>query len=176
MKCLACGSREAEAAMSRCPRCRFPLIHTVGRSEDQEAAIGKMAEEYRKKKLEGISFGLLTYRHELREGRLVQCGVREVMLPARSWELSPRKIFWQEGKFARIRGGAAITPTMVIWKDGARREAVLSMRAPGTDGFWQVGILLEPGFMVRMAVGDEKSYSCSDELPILPPVMSGEGE
>ncbi|MCI9068645.1 MAG: hypothetical protein HFI65_08285 [Lachnospiraceae bacterium] len=176
MKCLACGSSEAEAAMSRCPRCGFPLIHTVGETGDGEAALGKMAEEYRRKKLSGFSFGLLTYRHEMREGRLEQSSVQEVTLPVRAFELSPGKIFWQEGRFARIRGGEGVTLTLVIRKDGTRREIPLPVRAPETEGFWQTGLVLEPGFAVRLAVGDETSYSCSGEVPLLPPARPEGGE
>ena len=174
MNCLACGSDEGEAAMSRCPRCGFPLIHTVGESEDQERTLEKMAEEYRRRKLDGLFLGFLTYRHELREGRLVQCGIQEVTFPVPASELSPGEIFWQEGKFARIRGGKEITLTLVVRKDGARRKTHLPMCAPGTDGFWKVGLLLGPGFTVQLAVGDETAYSCSGEVPLLRFEMSGE--
>ncbi len=167
MKCHACGNTRIDAAMGRCPLCGFPLMHMVGDGADPEGMLRKLSGEYREQKLSEITLGFLTYSHEMRAGRLVRSGVRERAFSVRACDLPVGEIVWEDGDFARIDEGEAITVTLVIGEGEAGRQVELSMEAPDTEGFWHVGLLAEPGFAVRVAVGDSKACCRSEAVPLL---------
>lgn len=167
MKCCACGSQRIGADMSRCPECGFPLVHTVGTGEDSDGRMEKLAGEYRQKKLGPISLSLQSYRYK-REGEQLKPGeMEEVFLTDRVCDLSPGEILWKGEKFAHIDGGEPLNVTLLIDREGERRREALPMTAPAAEGFWQVGIMMETGFAVRVVVGNAASHSCSDKTPLI---------
>lgn len=167
MKCSACGSQRIEATMSRCPECGFPLVHTIGTGEDPEGRMEKLAGEYREKKLSGIRLSVTSYRYKRKGEHLEPGKTEEVFLTDRIGELSPGEILWKDEKFARIDGGEPLKITLLIDREGERRQAELPMTAPAAKGFWQVGLMMETGFAVRVVVGNAASHSCSDKTPLI---------
>jgi len=139
----------------------------VGNADDQESMMMKMADEYRRKKLGQITLGMLAYSHEMKDGHLVQSGTDEILFPVQVCDLKPGEISWQEQNFARIDGGEPITITLLIDCNGNKRRVELPMTAPDTEGFWQIGLEMQPGFAVRIAVGNPKLYCYSDITPLL---------
>lgn len=167
MKCRACASKLEDSTLGRCPVCGFPLIHMVGEGETQEETLDKLSREYREMKLGAVRLGYLTYSHRMKEGRLIQDAVHERSFSVRACDLPLGETVWEEKDFARIESGEEITLTLVIEEDGVKRKRELRMLAPDSEGLWHVGLMAEPGFAVRIAVGDGKSGGCSEAVPLL---------
>lgn len=176
MKCRACASKLEDSTLGRCPACGFPLIHMVGEGEEQEKTLDKLAREYREMKLGAVRLGYLTYSHRMKEGRLIQDEVHERWFSVRACDLPLGEDIWEETDFARIESGEEITLTLIIEENNVKRRVELRMLAPDTEGFWHVGLLAEPGFAVRVAVGDGRSGGCSEAVPLLSEAAKHVGE
>ncbi len=168
MKCYACGSDRVTNTMGKCPDCGCTLLHNMGMSqEDFEAKQKTIGKNYRDKKLGGMKIGLVTYSHEMKNGKLVQSGTGFLEITDQVEILDVGEAIWNDQKFARIDGGEELNITVVVDGPEGRHEEKIEMTAPATKSFWQAGIVMEPGFQARLLVGDATKSAKSDKFRLV---------
>lgn len=166
MRCLVCGKELSEA--TACPVCGEKVVAVVGNMspELKEKFIIK-AREKKEKELKDVNVFLRSYYWKEENGELVEKERQDIQIGQNFGKLDLEQIVWGNQKYARQTGGEELLLTVVIKDgDGKDREETTKVIAPRTEGFWQIGCVLKPGFKIVIRVGDENNYTDSGEISL----------
>lgn len=159
MKCFACQT-EIEDGRARCPLCGFPVVQIVQADENELEKIRKMGNDFRRKKLEGISVGIVAYKYAMKDGELKLDKENRIEV-FHCDEISPNETIWYEERFARVETEETVTLKMFVQRGDSRQLFEFDFKVPQIKGFWYIGLKMENGFKARLLLGDREVYEMS---------------
>ena len=164
MKCKVCQS-EIDKGITKCSKCGFPVLQMTQGTAAEEEKLNKLAESFKKKKMENVRISLVVYTNAMDEYRVKVVRTDEILLASGS-HLDVGKILWYPEKFARQSGDCHLN-MKVTGSDGNVKNFKVSLKNPNIMDFWKVGIYPMDGMEFKVVVGNETSYSSSDKFSFL---------
>ena len=164
MKCLVCGNELNQ--MTVCQVCGEKVVAVVGDMTDElQKKFTAMASNKRRIMLSSVSAELRSYYWKDVDGELVERSRQDIPIVQNMGELDFGHVVWGNTEYARQTAGEELTLNVVIkYANGYSHEEVAKVVAPGTSGLWRVGCVLKPGLRIAIRVGNEQTYSDSEEI------------
>jgi len=163
MTCRICGAQRPEG-MSRCPKCRFPVLRSFGSQGQAERQ--KLEQLWKKThgydRLSGTEIGVLAYFWDRdSDGKVREISRYRVLLPADK-ELD-QQLLWLNCFFARTSREEYLQLPLRFVRGREVREQTVRIRCPADKGpgFWNVALAKTDDGQLRIALGGPRNYEQS---------------
>ena len=158
MQCKCCRN-EVNYEQGVCPVCGFLLL---GAGTVPEEIIA----QHKKEMLEKITISVKTYQYDI-EDSTVKNIQENWTVAGKASELEFDKILWLNANFEEIVSEETFFVTILLTKDGSKREQKFTFCPGKTFQRSAVGLLLKEGFQLCVTAGSKQEYLCSEQIPLL---------
>ncbi|MCI7814394.1 MAG: hypothetical protein SO016_03535 [Lachnospiraceae bacterium] len=164
MKCMVCG--QEVSGRSKCPNCGFPVYYTPGQeNEEIKKKVEKLAEKYRRKKLDQFDISLYSCSYEMKEEHLKVKNEEWIPLIT-GMEMKPGTEKWLDRLFARQRLDKPVKLKLKMRWFGKEKEEEVEIKPPVIFDFWRVGVRMSDEGHVQILLGRQDCFECSGALSI----------
>lgn len=158
MKCKCCGT-EINAGVAICSECGVPTL--VGGSEQD---VADMISDYRKSLIGDTSVWLKIYHYKTDN---INEPETETIIISDAMSLVDGNLHWCGTEFEKLESEREIEIEIFIKKGSENKSVVLTVKPDKKISHSRIGIQMESGFNIRLAVGDKKSYILSNAVSLI---------
>ena len=158
MKCKCCGT-EINEGVSICSVCGVPTL--VGGSEKD---IANMISDYIKDLIGGVSVWLKIYHYKT--DNMNEPETTTIML-ADAMSLINGNLYWCDMEFERLESDRAIDIEIFLKKNSENKSIILNINPYKKISHSHIGIRMEDGFNIRLAIGDKDGYILSNAISLI---------
>lgn len=161
MKCEFCNS-EMKAGEIICGVCGFTHINFT--EADDRGVKAQMKRSFAQQKLGSISLEIKVYDYTIERGNITENEVS--VKAANASELVLNEIKWLDTEFYGTSDKLTTEIEFCIKKDDDVKSFNLPMELPAAEKL-RIGVLLDDGLKVKLAVGDKNNYVLSESMSLI---------
>lgn len=160
MQCRCCMF-EVENGKASCPVCGFPTLGLI------TPQMHSVLSEYRTDKIQDISVGIMAYKYDIDPaGNVTEKGTEYVKL-ADADSLEYGEVLWLDKQFERIESNRSISIDICVSKGGSETVVNVEVTPDEAIDCGGVGLFLDSGFAVRLAVGNKDVFFLTEPVSLL---------
>lgn len=160
MVCECCKAKISDGAAS-CDICGFPTLVEDG------IDITALAADNRRRRLDGISVGIMTYRYGYDEKGTLKLKESVKLELAKASDLKPGEIAWADKDFESLESDRRISLDLVVAKPSGEVKSSVELNPGKVIAHSALGIMLSEGFTVRLAVGNRDENCLTEAVSLV---------